>query len=91
MPPTHAAIDDDGGGRWPSPVGRPAHIRSGARKSPIASLTAGLIGAALLSPGGAAAAQTGWYAGVTFGSSNARTDALPKFGMVESETRVFRF
>jgi hypothetical protein len=56
--------------------------------SPIASLTAGLIGAALLMPGGIAAAQTGWYAGVAFGSSDARTDALAKFGVVESETRV---
>lgn len=42
--------------------------------SPIASLTAGLIGAALLMPGGTAAAQTGWYASLAFGSSNARTE-----------------
>jgi len=40
----------------------------------LATVIAGLAGAALLSAGGAAVAETGWYAGIAFGSSNARTD-----------------
>lgn len=41
---------------------------------PIASVIAGLAGAALLMAASPAAAHTGWYAGIGFGSSNARTD-----------------
>jgi OOP family OmpA-OmpF porin len=40
----------------------------------LATVIAGLAGAALLTAGSTAAAQSGWYAGIAFGSSNARTD-----------------
>jgi OOP family OmpA-OmpF porin len=41
---------------------------------PLATVIAGLAGAAILTAGSPAFAQTGWYAGLSFGSSNARTD-----------------